>query len=598
MKPAVVILASRTGQVSAETLESIRAFGLPVFVADHTLDYASAVRDGFGRAIAAGCSHAITIDIDMQHDPADISAFRDAIEQHPDAIIHGVRHFQPGPLAWGIQLAAFFCDVWIWLAVGRWTRDCAHAYRAYPLAAVSEISCSAAGQEFEIEILANAIWGDIKTFSQRVNVPAKFRVAVMSPLAFARYGILICRLLLKRLVLPTPVLGTLCRGEFGRLPRSTRIIRIAKQTVLHHCNPPGRFAAGVGLGVFFGVSPFWGFQMLLAAATAHLLRLSKAVMVASSNISFPLTIPFFIYLSLMIGHFLHRGEFGGMPSLDELSRPVVLRFLGEYVAGSLVLGAVLGTIFATLAYALAHHLSRSSAPPTEALLARICRQYASAAIPDRQYVKWKLKIDPIFRRIYDAVPAKASILDAGCGCGLMSIGLALASDERRITGVDLDERKLKVARQAAESLSNVKLVTADLLGWEFPPVDCVLMIDILHYWEPAKQLQLLAKAAACLTPGGLLIFREGLRRNTVGHRIVKWSERWAVFRRLNPAGDGLHFQSLKFYLDAFVLNGLVLHEQADDWGLGSNTVILLHKRKSEAVESQREISKAAVNAST
>jgi len=361
-KPIVLILASHGGQASPAALEEIEALGLPTMLADHSRGYAGAVRDGFDRAAAAGYTHAITLDVDQQHQPTDLPAFIAAIELQPHALITGVRHFRPCLMAWAIKLAATFCDFWIWCANGRWTRDCAHAYRAYPLAEMSEITCSAVGQEFELEVLVKAVWCDVKTASMTVHVPAEFRIDVMSPVEFVRFGVLINSLLLRRLLVPTPLLATLHRGEFGRLPRTTRIARITKDTIAHHCDHPLKFATAVGVGVFFGVSPLWGFQMLLSAGTAQLLRLSKTVTVAASNISLPLTIPLFIYGGLLVGHFLHYGELRGVPQLHELSRSVLLNFLGEYIVGSLVLGVVLGSFFGLAAYVMALRIKARRQP--------------------------------------------------------------------------------------------------------------------------------------------------------------------------------------------------------------------------------------------
>ena len=35
----------------------------------------------------------------------------------------------------------------------------------------------------------------------------------------------------------------------------------------------------------------------------------------------------------------------------------------------------------------------------------------------KQYVKWKLRLDPIFEHIDSAIPTEGVIVDAGCGYG-------------------------------------------------------------------------------------------------------------------------------------------------------------------------------------
>ena len=72
-----------------------------------------------------------------------------------------------------------------------------------------------------------------------------------------------------------------------------------------HTETPGRLAAAVGLGLFCGIAPIWGFQIIMAAALAHKLRLNKAIAVTASNISFPLAAPFILAAGLVLGHYLH-----------------------------------------------------------------------------------------------------------------------------------------------------------------------------------------------------------------------------------------------------------------------------------------------------
>jgi SAM-dependent methyltransferase len=201
--------------------------------------------------------------------------------------------------------------------------------------------------------------------------------------------------------------------------------------------------------------------------------------------------------------------------------------------------------------------------------------YRYLDISAEQYVSWKLRLDPIFARINQAVPSTATVFDAGCGFGIMTNLLSLESQTRHVVGIDLDVRKLRIARCAARTLRNVRYVTADLFEAEFPPADCVLLIDALHYWSAEKQSRLIARCAGCLRPGGVLIFREGMANDSAGHRLVHWAERAAVRLGHNPRGDGLCFQPREFYKREFASHGLEVQGERKDWGRGSNTVLIL-----------------------
>jgi SAM-dependent methyltransferase len=204
--------------------------------------------------------------------------------------------------------------------------------------------------------------------------------------------------------------------------------------------------------------------------------------------------------------------------------------------------------------------------------------YRYLEVDAEQYVSWKLRLDPIFKGIDSVVPPTGRILDAGCGYGQMSNTLALQSSQRSLVGVDRDERKIQVAKSAARTVANVRFVLGDLLEWDYPQVDCVLLIDVLHYWTAEKQRQLIAKAAGCLSENGTLIFREGLRSSSWGHRVVHLGERWSTWTGQNRRGDGLYFQDRQFYLSNFQRHGLSLRKEVGEWGPGSNSVLVFGRR--------------------
>ncbi len=205
---------------------------------------------------------------------------------------------------------------------------------------------------------------------------------------------------------------------------------------------------------------------------------------------------------------------------------------------------------------------------------RVHSLYRYLDIPAEQYVVWKVRLDPIFAHLDAAVPSSGRIFDAGCGYGIMSNLLAMRSASRTVFGFDQDERKLRVARRAARTLCNVHYLSADLIDAGYPVSDCVLLIDVLHYWSAEKQRRIIAGCAGCLRPAGTLIFREGMRNASAGHRAVDWAERAAVWLGHNPRGDGLCFQPREFYLREFAMHGLELQSEPQGWGRGSNAVLI------------------------
>jgi SAM-dependent methyltransferase len=107
------------------------------------------------------------------------------------------------------------------------------------------------------------------------------------------------------------------------------------------------------------------------------------------------------------------------------------------------------------------------------------------------------------------VPAGARVLDAGCGTG--RVGIRLAELGYDVTGVDLDESMLAVARERAPQLRWLigDLATVDL-GEAF---DLVLMAgNIVPLVADGSESTVVARMAAHVATGGLLVAGFGLDR--------------------------------------------------------------------------------------
>ena len=63
-------------------------------------------------------------------------------------------------------------------------------------------------------------------------------------------------------------------------------------------------ALSVGIGLFFGIVPVWGFQFALAILAAVFFKLNKVIVGLAAQISVPPMIPLIIYLSVRTGEYL------------------------------------------------------------------------------------------------------------------------------------------------------------------------------------------------------------------------------------------------------------------------------------------------------
>ena len=61
------------------------------------------------------------------------------------------------------------------------------------------------------------------------------------------------------------------------------------------------------------------------------------------------------------------------------------------------------------------------------------------------YLRVKMKIEKYYQQYNELVPREGKILDLGCGYGFMSYMLSFTSPSRKITGVDHDAGKIRIA---------------------------------------------------------------------------------------------------------------------------------------------------------
>jgi uncharacterized protein len=205
---------------------------------------------------------------------------------------------------------------------------------------------------------------------------------------------------------------------------------------------------------------------------------------------------------------------------------------------------------------------------------KVERLYRYQNIYAVELAHWKLKLDPVYKSLDQAVPRSGFILDLGCGYGFATHWLAQCTDQRTFLGVDYDENKIRVAKRTALENPRIKFQTGDILEFEYPPCDAVLLLDVLHYWTPEKQFQILEKARRALRPGGKLILREGAKADGGAHRHVR---RWEIFATklgLNQTHEGLHFQTLAELEAALKRAGFANCKTIRETGHGSNVMLV------------------------
>lgn len=131
---------------------------------------------------------------------------------------------------------------------------------------------------------------------------------------------------------------------------------------------------------------------------------------------------------------------------------------------------------------------------------------------DMPYAKWKR----FALEAWEKYGKPSDVVELGCGTGTLTV--MLAEQGYRLTGIDLSEDMLAVARSKADEhpplqgllrSGSLRFVRQDMTEWETPePVDSVLSFcDSLNYLTEPEQIEAAFRATyAGLKPGGTFLF--------------------------------------------------------------------------------------------
>jgi glycosyltransferase involved in cell wall biosynthesis len=308
-----------------------------------------ALQQGFKAAWEDGYKYAITIDSDGQHFATDLPNFVEAIDKNPNAIIIGNRNMEqegiPGKSSFGNR----FSNFWFKFETGIKMPDTQSGYRLYPLKPLSKMFFFTKKYEFEIEVIVRAAWKGVEVTDVPIQIyyaPIETRVSHFRPFRdFSRVSILNTFLVLYALLIVKPF-------EFIRKLNKKSVQEFFQTQITQNKEPNINITFAVMLGLFMGVAPVWGYQMLIAFGLAHLLKLNKVIVLVASNISIPPMIPVIIFASFRTGGLFIEANKLNVIYSKKLSLSLIKDNIVQYLTGSLVFGLILALTFGLITYIL------------------------------------------------------------------------------------------------------------------------------------------------------------------------------------------------------------------------------------------------------
>ena len=339
--PEVIVVNDGSTDSTAEILAGYPQIEVITFAQNK--GKGKALQEGFRVASAKGYQYVLTIDSDGQHFPKDIPAFLTAIAQESvPTLLVGNRDMTVEGVPKKSSFGHRFSNFWFHFQTGVRLPDTQSGYRLYPLEQIPKRYFTGKF-EFEIEVLVRSSWRGVPVKPVPIGVlydPAE-RVSHFRPVwDFARISLLNTFLVLIALFYIKP-------RDFLRKFQKKSLRTFLKEDLLEAGLSDSKKAFSIALGIFFGLSPLWGFQTVLSITLAVLLGLNKSLAFLASNISIPPMIPVIIWSSLKVGGFFVGGDL--LPKGD-ITQEFVKTHLVQYLTGSFILATLMAGLLGGATY--------------------------------------------------------------------------------------------------------------------------------------------------------------------------------------------------------------------------------------------------------
>ncbi len=306
----------------------------------------AALRTGFEFAFAEHFTHVISLDADSIERTTIIPQLLEQIESNPEALWVGTRSdVEAKSKNRNSVITQKVDNILIKLFTGCKLLDSQSSFRAYPLRSLAPLELRSNRFEYEQEVLLEASWSgvELKEFELPVvSISSEEQISHYHPLKdLLRIGRVYASAMIKRFVNPFASLKV--EGKTSR----EKIANLVKQELVSHTTPlKGAFA--FSLGVFMGVFPIHGFQVVSLMFLATKLKLNRPLAFLGVNISAPPFLPFLAVIAVKLGDLLLPGSITSEVTTDTIEKG------GVAFAAFLIGSALLAPLFALLAFILSY----------------------------------------------------------------------------------------------------------------------------------------------------------------------------------------------------------------------------------------------------
>lgn len=209
-------------------------------------------------------------------------------------------------------------------------------------------------------------------------------------------------------------------------------------------------------------------------------------------------------------------------------------------------------------------LARRGSLPDQHILHKALVDVASARYLSRQgkvdnqakgsrfayhFARGKLGFDPLFIDLLrlGILPERGHFLDLGCGQAVFAAWLLAARQAyeagnwpagwapppvvESLHGLELMPRDVARAQAALADEPRVRIELGDICKAAFEQVDVITIFDVLHYFGPDAQDDVLSRIRTALRPGGVFVARVGDAAGGLRFSLSRWVDQIVTFVR-------------------------------------------------------------------
>lgn len=313
-----------------------------------------ALQRALEKACCYGFTHAVTAEGNGQYLADIVDIFVDKISDRPAALWVGRRQFHyDKELSEPVfsNIGNMFSSLLYRLTTGVTLHDPQCAFCAFPIVSVLPLLCRSKRYGYEQHILIQAAWKAIEIKETTIQLPYHGSVVPFFESVRNSFGAGCCyvKAVFARICIPPHILKV-----SGRSWRD-RIIAVIKSELKNN-TAPQKAAQSIAFGVFMGIFPIHGFQVITLMALTFLFHLNRPLAFVGVCVSSPPFLPFLALVTIALGRLILPEQIITLSAPEFMQK--ILQGAAEFFIGSVVLSIVAGISTYWLAYPVFKKLAR------------------------------------------------------------------------------------------------------------------------------------------------------------------------------------------------------------------------------------------------